>query len=170
MSFDFNHCGYEMIFHAFDPDQQKAQLSFRAVQEVNLEGFSAKMILEPTSYKSGAEIKAMRVAAQASVAAHRRAMELCRPGMTEYEVEAELLHAFMHHGCRWPAYPPIVAGGANACILHYTENAAVLRKGDLLLIDAAAEHECYAADITRTRLAAGAPGRPCRRAVPWTGP
>jgi len=113
-------------------------------------------------YKSGAEIKAMRLAAQASVAAHRRAMELCRPGLTEYQVEAELLHAFMHHGCRWPAYPPIVAGGANACILHYTENAAVLHKGELLLIDAAAEHECYAADITRTFPVSGTYTRPQR--------
>jgi Xaa-Pro aminopeptidase len=65
-------------------------------------------------------------------------------------VEAELLHEFNRHGCRSPAYPPIVGGGANACILHYVDNNAQLHDGDLLLIDAGAEHDYYAADITRT--------------------
>jgi len=92
----------------------------------------------------------MRHAARVSAQAHRRAMQTCRPGMMEYQVEAEIMHEFHRAGCRTPAYPPIVGGGANSCILHYTENNAALRGGDLLLIDAGAEYECYAADITRT--------------------
>lgn len=101
-------------------------------------------------YKSAAEVKSMRRAAQISAAAHRRAMAVCRPGMTEYQIEAELLHEFMRNGARSPAYPSIVAGGENACILHYTENDAALNDGDLLLIDAGGEFEYYASDITRT--------------------
>ncbi|MCX4188717.1 Xaa-Pro aminopeptidase [Methylophaga sp. OBS3] len=101
-------------------------------------------------FKSSQEIKAMRHAANASVAAHIRAMEFTAPGKWEYEVEAELLHEFMRHGCRSPAYPSIVGGGENGCILHYIENNQKLKNNDLLLIDAGAEYDCYAADITRT--------------------
>lgn len=101
-------------------------------------------------YKSRGEISAMRRAAKISARAHRRAMEVCRPGMTEYQIEAELLHEFMHGGARHPAYPSIVAGGENGCILHYTENSDELTDGSLLLIDAGCEYDCYAADITRT--------------------
>ncbi len=101
-------------------------------------------------FKSRAEIKAMRRAAKISAKAHIRAMKKCRPGMKEYQIEAELLHEFMQHGCRSPAYPSIVGGGANGCILHYTENSDPLNDGDLLLIDAGAEHDYYASDITRT--------------------
>lgn len=101
-------------------------------------------------FKSSQEIKAMRQAADASVAAHIRAMQFTRPGRWEYEVEAELIHEFMRHGCRSPAYPSIVGGGENGCILHYIENNKKLKNNDLLLIDAGAEYQCYAADITRT--------------------
>ena len=101
-------------------------------------------------YKSSEEIKTMRRAARISVEAHRRAMQVCRPGMKEYQIEAELLHTFMQGGSRLSAYPSIVGGGANGCILHYTDNDGVLNDGDLLLIDAGAEAECYASDITRT--------------------
>ncbi len=100
-------------------------------------------------YKSRAEQGAMRTAMRISATAHQRAMQICRPGAMEYQVEAELLYEFRRHGAV-PAYEPIVGGGANGCILHYTENSAELRDGDLLLIDAGAEYECYAADITRT--------------------
>ena len=85
-----------------------------------------------------------------SIEAHHRLMRRCRPGLREYELEAELLHAFMTGGCRSPAYPSIVAGGRNACILHYTDNDATLVDGELLLVDAGAEYAGYAADITRT--------------------
>jgi Xaa-Pro aminopeptidase len=100
-------------------------------------------------YKTPAEIGAMRKAAKISAAAHVRAMQVCRPGMMEYEIEAEYLHHYKRHGCV-PAYNTIVGGGENGCILHYTENNAPLRDGDLLLIDAGAENDLYAADITRT--------------------
>jgi Xaa-Pro aminopeptidase len=101
-------------------------------------------------YKSRAELKAMREAARISVAAHRRAMSACRPGLMEYQLEAELQYAFMLGGGRFPAYTPIVAGGGNGCVLHYTANEHELADGDLVLIDAGAEYELYAADITRT--------------------
>jgi Xaa-Pro aminopeptidase len=100
-------------------------------------------------YKSRAEVAAMKKAAAISMVAHRRAMGLCRAGMMEYQIEAELLHEFRRGGTE-PAYPSIVGGGANACILHYTENASQLNEGDLLLIDAGAEYQGYASDITRT--------------------
>jgi Xaa-Pro aminopeptidase len=101
-------------------------------------------------YKSKEEIKTMRRAAQISAAAHQHAMEICKPGMYEYQIEAELVHQFMRKGSRAPAYPSIVGGGANTCILHYHENNEALRDGDLLLIDAGCEYDHYASDITRT--------------------
>jgi len=100
-------------------------------------------------FKSKVEASTMRRAANISALAHIQAMRACRPGLFEYQVEAELLHTFRRHGCV-PAYNSIVGGGANSCILHYTENNMRLNDGDLLLIDAAAEHEYYASDITRT--------------------
>lgn len=101
-------------------------------------------------YKSKEEIALLKKAIEISAAAHMRAMQFCRPGLKEYEVEAEILHMFMAAGARSPAYAPIVAGGKNACILHYTENHALLNDGELLLIDAGAEYAFYAGDITRT--------------------
>ena len=96
------------------------------------------------------EIRLMKRAAKVSTAAHRRAMQACKPGMMEYEVEAELLYEFKKGGAGFPAYPSIVGGGANACILHYTDNNAELKDGDMVLIDAGAEIDGYAADITRS--------------------
>ncbi len=101
-------------------------------------------------FKSSAEIKLMREAAEVSAKAHIRAMQSCASCTNEYQIEAELVHEFMSHGLRAAAYPSIVAGGKNACVLHYTDNMSRLRKGDLLLIDAGAECDYYAADITRT--------------------
>lgn len=101
-------------------------------------------------FKSEDEIATMRRAAEISAGAHRRAMRATRPGATEYEVEAELLHEFRRLGAQSPAYHSIVAGGANACVLHYVFNDAPLRDGDLLLIDAGCELDGYASDITRT--------------------
>ena len=101
-------------------------------------------------YKSRSEIKAMRTAAKISAKAHRRAMQFCRPGLMEWQVEAELVHECARQGGRFQAYTPIVGGGANGCILHYVENSAELQSGDLLLIDAGCEYEYYASDITRT--------------------
>lgn len=100
-------------------------------------------------YKSRHELDLMRRAAAISVTAHQRAMRLCRPGLHEYEIEAELLHEFRRQGGE-PAYQSIVGGGENGCILHYIENSHVLKDGELLLIDAGCEYQGYAADITRT--------------------
>jgi len=100
--------------------------------------------------KDDGEIGLMRRAADISAAAHIRAMKVAKPGVNEHEVEAELLHEFRRRGAQSPAYPAIVAGGANACVLHYVANNAPLKDGDLLLIDAACELDGYAADITRT--------------------
>jgi len=100
--------------------------------------------------KDAHEVGVMRRAARIAAAAHRRAMQFARPGRMEYEVEAELLHEFRRNGAQFPAYSPIVAAGANACVLHYISNDARLAVGDLLLIDAGCELDGYASDITRT--------------------
>ena len=100
-------------------------------------------------YKSREEISLMRKAAKISVQAHINAMKKCEPGLYEYELEAEFLFAFKRNGANW-AYSSIVGGGENGCILHYTENNAELKNKELVLIDAGAEYQGYAADITRT--------------------
>ncbi len=100
--------------------------------------------------KDAAELSIMQRSADIACSAHRRAMQTTRPGVYEYQIEAELLHEFRRQGAQAPAYSSIVAGGAHACVLHYVDNAAVLRDGDLLLIDAGCELDGYASDITRT--------------------
>src|SRR5262249_36644380 len=100
--------------------------------------------------KSSEELVVMRRAAGITTGAHRRAMRAARPGRTEYEIEAELLHEFRRHGAQAPAYTPIVAAGERACVLHYVDNDGELNNGDLLLIDAGCELDGYAADVTRT--------------------
>lgn len=100
--------------------------------------------------KSPAEIQLMRKAAEISAKAHIKAMELCSPGMNEYELEAAVRYEMIRHGAKEVAYNSIVAGGRNACILHYEHNNALLNGGELVLIDAGAEYQYYAADITRT--------------------
>ncbi|MFG3693760.1 Xaa-Pro aminopeptidase [Stutzerimonas stutzeri] len=101
-------------------------------------------------YKSANEVKVMRAAAEISARAHVRAMQASRAGLYEYHLEAELDYEFRKGGAKMPAYGSIVAAGKNACILHYRENDAVLKDGDLVLIDAGCEIDCYASDITRT--------------------
>jgi len=109
-----------------------------------------KLLDEMRLVKDAHELDIMRRAARISANAHRRAMRHARPGLHEYNIEAELLHEFRSHGAQAPAYTPIVAGGANACVLHYVSNDAPLKDGDLLLIDAGCELDGYASDITRT--------------------
>jgi Xaa-Pro aminopeptidase len=129
-----------------------------AVQEKSRSGIRApdalhdvrQLLNEMRLYKDAHELDLMRRAAKISSAAHLRAMRYTRPGLYEYQVEAELLHEFCQHGARDPAYTSIVAGGANACTLHYVGNNALLNDGDLLLIDAGCEMGSYASDITRT--------------------
>jgi len=92
----------------------------------------------------------MRQAGKISAKAHAEAMRICKPGMYEYQLEATIQHVFMQEGARYHAYPSIVGGGDNACVLHYISNSEKLRTGDLVLIDAGCELDCYASDITRT--------------------
>jgi Xaa-Pro aminopeptidase len=158
--------GHERIFYNMGSDQNfdqrvmswvkqirnKARTGVVAPDEfISLNHFLHDMRL----YKSRHEIKLMRQAAKISSGAHQRAMQTCKPGMHEYQVEAELLHEFIRNGARAAAYPSIVGSGANGCILHYTENQDVIHDGDLLLIDAGAEYQGYASDITRTFPAGG---------------
>lgn len=127
--------------------QEKARSGISAPNEIH----DVRVLLdEMRLFKDADELATMRRAASISSAAHIRAMRTTKPGMMEYEVEAELLHEFRKSGAQAPAYTSIVAGGANACVLHYVGNDAVLKDGDLLLIDAACEMDGYAADITRT--------------------
>lgn len=108
------------------------------------------VVHEMRLFKSPEELEVMRRAGEISALAHTRAMERCRPGMFEYQLEGEILHEFTRHGARFPSYNTIVGGGENGCILHYTENESELRDGDLVLIDAGCEYKGYAGDITRT--------------------
>jgi len=113
--------------------------------------------------KSPAEVALMQRACDISAEAHTRAMQMVKPGMYEYELEAELMRTFMAAGSRWPAYPSIVGAGENACILHYTHNNAEIKDGDLILIDAGCELDYYASDITRTFPANGKFSAPQRK-------
>jgi len=127
--------------------QEKVRSGISAPDEIH----DVRVLLdEMRLIKDGEEIATMCRAATISANAHIRAMRATRPGMMEYEIEAELLHEFRKNGAQSPAYTSIVAGGANACVLHYIGNDAPLKDGDLLLIDAACELDGYAADITRT--------------------
>ncbi|MHA3103691.1 Xaa-Pro aminopeptidase [Acinetobacter sp. ANC 3791] len=108
-----------------------------------------RIVDEMRLIKSMQEIELMQIASKISAKAHMRAMQKVRPDMMEYALEAELNYIFGQYGCV-PSYNSIVGGGANGCILHYVENNQPLKDGDLVLIDAACEYECYASDITRT--------------------
>ncbi|WP_229440775.1 aminopeptidase P N-terminal domain-containing protein [Massilia sp. BSC265] len=108
------------------------------------------MLDEMRLLKDAGEQALMGRAAAIAAAAHARAMRFTRPGVFEYEIEAELLHEFRRNGAQFPAYTPIVASGSNACILHYNQNDRRCREGDLVLVDAGCELDGYASDITRT--------------------
>jgi Xaa-Pro aminopeptidase len=120
------------------------------------------LLHEMRLFKSRAEQSVMRQSARIAVAAHARAMRACQPGMKEYELEAEYLHEFRRHGAE-PSYAPIVAGGANACVLHYRANDQELVDGDLVLVDAGCELSMYASDITRTFPVSGTFSEPQRQ-------
>ena len=108
------------------------------------------MLSEMRLIKSLNEIRLMQQAGQITALGHIKAMQTTRPNRFEYEIESDILHEFNRHCARFPSYNSIVAGGNNACILHYTENARPLNDGDLVLIDAGCEFAMYAGDITRT--------------------
>lgn len=140
---DLDHRLLEWVHHL--RNQSRAGVN-APLELVSLEHILHEMRL----FKSEAEIKLMRKAAEISAEAHVKAMQKCRPGLYEYQIESEIVYHFLQQGLRAVAYPSIVAAGRNACVLHYTENTSKLADGDLLLIDAGAECDHYAADITRT--------------------
>lgn len=108
------------------------------------------IVHEMRLFKSPEEQALLREAGRISALAHTRAMQQCRPGMFEYQLEGEIHHEFTRHGARYPSYNTIVGAGENGCILHYTENESQMGEGDLVLIDAGCELQGYAGDITRT--------------------
>ncbi len=124
----------------------KARKTFHAPEEIHA---LDHMLHDMRVYKSREELSAMRRSAKIAIEAHEIAMQICQPGMNEADIHASLLHTFTRHQCE-PSYLPIVGGGVNACVLHYIANKDVLHDGDLLLIDAGAEYDGYASDITRT--------------------
>jgi len=153
--------GLDVVYHAQGEYAYADELVFAALDKLrkgSRQNLSAPASLtdwrpivhEMRLFKSPEELDVMRRAGEISALAHTRAMEKCRPGMFEYQLEGEILHEFNRHGARFPSYNTIVGGGENGCILHYTENESELHDGDLVLIDAGCEYRGYAGDITRT--------------------
>jgi Xaa-Pro aminopeptidase len=137
----------EIVFNALDKLRKGSRQNLKAPESII---DWRPVVHEMRLFKSAEELDVMRRAGEISALAHTRAMERCRPGMFEYQLEGEILHEFTRHGARFPSYNTIVGGGENGCILHYTENENELRDGDLVLIDAGCEYQGYAGDITRT--------------------
>ncbi|MGM3162192.1 Xaa-Pro aminopeptidase [Dickeya undicola] len=154
--------GLDVVYHAQGEYAYADKLVFAALETLRTggkrKGFNAPTTLtdwrpwvhDMRLFKSAAEIDILRRAGEISALAHTRAMEKCRPGMFEYQLEGEIHHEFTRHGARYPSYNTIVGSGENACILHYTENESQMHDGDLVLIDAGCEYQGYAGDITRT--------------------
>ncbi|MFC7517809.1 Xaa-Pro aminopeptidase [Herbaspirillum sp. GCM10030257] len=149
------------LFYALGSDSKldtQVQNWLQAVRMQSRAGVAAPSVVhdvhvlldEMRLIKDADEIAIMKRAAAISAEAHRRAMQVSRPGLREYQLEAELLHEFRRNGSQYPAYGSIVATGANACVLHYRASDAEIRDGDLVLIDAGCELDSYASDITRT--------------------
>lgn len=153
--------GLDVVYHAQGEYAETDTLVFSALDKLR-RGFRQNLsapatitdwrpwVHEMRLFKSPEEVEILRRAGKISALAHRRAMECCRPGMFEYQLEGEIHHEFTRHGARFPSYNTIVGSGENGCILHYTENESELRDGDLVLIDAGCEFHGYAGDITRT--------------------
>lgn len=153
--------GLDVVYHAQGEYEYADSIVFSALDKLrrgsrqNLAAPATLTDWRPTVhelrlFKSEEEIAVMRRAGEITALAHTRAMQACRPGMFEYQLEGEIHHEFTRHGARYPSYTTIVGGGENGCILHYTENESELRDGDLVLIDAGCEYQSYAGDITRT--------------------
>jgi Xaa-Pro aminopeptidase len=153
--------GHEKIYYRIGQDalnDQKINDWIKALRDKARAGVQAPQAIEDISHiademrliKSDFEIDIMKRSAKIASLAHNRAMKFVKPQMYEYELEAEILHEFMSHGIRSPAYQSIVAAGKNACTLHYVDNNSKIQDGDLILIDAGCELESYASDISRT--------------------
>jgi len=153
--------GLDVVYYAQGEYAEADTLVFNALDKLR-RGFRQNLsapatvtdwrpwVHEMRLFKDADEIALLRRAGEISALAHTRAMQACRPGMFEYQLEGEIHHEFNRHGARFPAYNTIVGAGENGCILHYTENESELRDGDLVLIDAGCEFHGYAGDITRT--------------------
>ncbi len=152
---------YERIVYRVGLDEARDRNLLKTIERLRLSAKSGVQppleLCDPQPYthelrlkKTPAEVDVMRRAAAISREAHVAAMRATQPGMREHEIEALVEYTFRRLGSTGPAYTSIVAGGANACILHYVENKDALKDGELLLIDAGAEHEYYASDVTRT--------------------
>ena len=152
--------GRQIVFFTLGQDEVLDKIlmkSFNAVRAGQRRGGvvpSEIQALEPLVHemrliKSKYEISLMKKSAKISVDAHKRIFENCKPGVFEYQIEADIIHEFGKHGAV-PAYTSIVASGQNACTLHYISNRDKMKSGQLLLTDAGCENEMYAADITRT--------------------
>ncbi|MCA6223124.1 Xaa-Pro aminopeptidase [Photorhabdus antumapuensis] len=137
----------EIVFHALDILRKGGRRNLSAPLSIT---DWRPWVHEMRLFKSKAEIEVMRRAGEISAQAHTRAIKVCRPGMFEYQLEAEIHHEFTYQGARYPAYNTIVGSGENSCILHYTENESRMKEGDLVLVDAGCEYLGYAGDITRT--------------------
>ncbi|MFP1849206.1 Xaa-Pro aminopeptidase [Lonsdalea quercina] len=153
--------GLDVVYHAQGQYRYADKLVFSALETLRegaRRGYSAPSTLtdwrpwvhEMRLTKSPVEIDLMRRAGEITALAHTRAMQTCRPGLYEYQLEGEIHYEFTRHGARYPSYNTIVGSGENGCILHYTENESQMQDGDLVLIDAGCEYQGYAGDITRT--------------------
>lgn len=153
--------GYEQIYHSLGMDKQFDEFLMNILNKIRgkiRSGTQSPIAFMDIAYflhemrliKSPAEIEVMRRAADISASAHIHAMQKCKPGMYEYELEAELMYEFQRSGARFPAYTSIVGGGENSCILHYNDNNKLIEKDQIVLIDAGCEYQNYASDITRT--------------------
>jgi len=153
--------GHEKIYYRIGQNalnDQKINEWIKALRDKARAGVHAPQAIEDISHiademrliKSDFEIDIMKRSAKIASLAHNRAMKFAKPQIYEYELEAEILHEFMSHGVRSPAYQSIVAAGKNACTLHYVDNNSKIQDGDLILIDAGCELENYASDISRT--------------------
>ncbi len=152
--------GHDYVYFALGCHAQHDTLfkeALTTLREAPKESLAPKAIFdllpilhEMRLFKSACEVAMMKAAAEITARAHKRAMQFATPGCFEYQLEAEIHHEFAMAGARAPAYSTIVGSGSNGCILHYTQNNAQVKDGDLILIDAGAEYQGYAADITRT--------------------
>ena len=171
--------GVSVLHYAFSEDADNDQILMGAIQKArNHKGnryhtvpetfvSPSRLLHELRLIKSPGEIKTLKEAARITAHAHLAAMAQTRPGINEYEIESTLLHTFRNEGGEGPGYTPIVAGGENACILHYIRNNEILLEGDLLLIDAGAEFRFYTADVTRTFPINGRFTEPQRAVYAW---
>jgi Xaa-Pro aminopeptidase len=151
----------ERVFYAMGCDAELDKRLSNWISRIRCESRSGKQgpveivaldhyLHEMRLFKSRSELKIMRQAARISAQAHKQVMQRCAPDLWEYQLEGEFLNSCIQQGARAQAYTPIVGGGANACVLHYIDNRDRLQGGDMLLIDAGCELDCYASDITRT--------------------